>query len=102
MAGYDLPIKAIRQQVGSAINVLVQVARLTDGSRKVTKISEIVGLEGDQIQLQDIFDFVQTGIAPDGRVQGQFRASGLRTKFFDRLVAAGVKPQDILCEPGKM
>jgi pilus assembly protein CpaF len=102
MAGYDLPIKAIRQQVGSAINVLVQVARLTDGSRKVTKISEIVGLEGDQIQLQDIFDFVQTGIAPDGRVQGQFRASGLRTKFFDRLVAAGVKPQDVLCEPGKM
>ena len=102
MAGYDLPVKAIRQQVASAINVLVQVARLTDGSRKITKISEIVGMEGDQIQLQDIFEFAQSGIGSDGRVQGQFRSCGLRTKFFDRLVAAGVKPQDIICEPGRV
>jgi pilus assembly protein CpaF len=102
MSGFELPVKAIRQQVASAINILVQVARLTDGSRKVVKISEIVGMEGDQIQLQDIFEFTQTGIGPDGRVVGQFRATGLRSRYFDRLVAAGVKAQDLLCEPGKM
>ncbi len=100
MAGYDLPVKAIRQQVGSAINVLVQAARLSDGTRKVVRISEIVGMEGDQLQLQDLFDFQQTGITPEGRVQGQFRASGLRSKYFDRLVSAGVKPEDILPTPG--
>jgi len=96
MAGYDLPVKAIRQQVGCAVNVFVQAARLTDGSRKVVRVSEIVGLEGDQIQLQDLFEFTQTGITPEGRVQGQFRSSGLRSRYFDRMVAAGVKPQDIL------
>jgi len=102
MAGFELPVKAIRQQVASAINVLVQVSRLTDGSRKISKISEIVGMEGEQIQIQDLFEFVQTGIGPDGRVAGQFRVTGLRTKFFDRLVAAGVNPQEILVEPGKI
>ena len=96
MAGYDLPVKAIRQQVGCAVNVFVQAARLTDGSRKVVRVSEIVGLEGDQIQLQDLFEFTQTGISPEGRVHGQFRSSGLRSRYFDRMVAAGVKPQDIL------
>src|SRR5712692_10352535 len=101
MAGYDLPVKAIRQQVGSAINVLIQASRLSDGTRKVVRISEIVGMEGDQLQLQDLFDFVQTGITPEGRVQGQFRASGLRSRYFDRLVAAGVKPGDILPVTGE-
>jgi len=102
MAGFELPVKAIRQQVASAINVLIQVSRLTDGSRKISKISEIVGMEGDQIQIQDLFEFVQTGIGADGRVAGQFRTTGLRTRFFDRLVAAGVNPQDIIVEPGKV
>jgi pilus assembly protein CpaF len=102
MAGFELPVKAIRQQVASAINVLIQVSRLTDGTRKVAKISEIVGMEGEQIQIQDLFEFVQTGIGPDGRVSGQFRTTGLRTKFFDRLVAAGVNPQDILVDPVKI
>jgi pilus assembly protein CpaF len=102
MAGFELPVKAIRQQVASAINVLIQVTRLTDGSRKISKISEIVGMEGEQIQIQDLFEFVQAGIGPDGRVTGQFRTTGLRTKFFDRLVAAGVNPQEILAEPGKI
>jgi len=101
MAGYELPVKAIRQQIGSAVNVLVQVARLTDGSRKVVRISEIVGMEGEQTQLQDLFEFVQTGVTPEGRVQGQFRASGLRSRYFDRLVAAGVKPEDILPRPNE-
>ena len=101
MAGYELPVKAIRQQVGSAVHGLVQVARLTDGTRKVVRISEIVGMEGDQIQIQDLFEFVQTGVTPEGRVQGQFRASGLRSRYFDRLVAAGVKPGDILPGTGE-
>ncbi len=101
MAGYELPVKAIRQQVGSAVHALVQVARLTDGTRKVVRISEIVGMEGEQIQIQDLFEFVQTGVTPEGRVQGQFRASGLRSRYFDRLVAAGVKPGDILPGTGE-
>ena len=101
MAGYELPVKAIRQQVGSAVNVLVQAARLTDGSRKIVRVSEIVGMESDQLQLQDIFEFVQTGVTPEGRVQGQFRSSGLRSRYFDRLVAAGVKPEDILPGAGE-
>jgi pilus assembly protein CpaF len=79
----------------------VQVARLTDGSRKVVRISEIVGMEGDQIQLQDLHEFAQTGVTPEGRVQGQFRASGLRSRYFDRLVAAGVKPEDMLPGTGE-
>src|SRR5438128_1236746 len=101
MAGYELPVKAIRQQVGSAVHALVQVARLMDGTRKVVRISEIVGMEGDQIQIQDLFEFAQTGVTPEGRVQGQFRASGLRSRYFDRLVAAGVKPGDILPATGE-
>ena len=100
MAGYDLPIKAIRQQMASAINILIQVGRLSDGSRKLAKLSEIVGMEGDQLQLQDLFEFVQTGLGPDGRVQGALRSTGLRTRYFDRLVAAGVQPKDLLFEPG--
>jgi pilus assembly protein CpaF len=102
MAGFDLPVKAIRQQIASAINVLLQVGRLTDGSRKLMRVSEIVGMEGDQLQLQDLFEFVQTGIGSDGRVTGNFRATGLRSRYFDRLVAAGVKPQDLLSEPGAL
>jgi pilus assembly protein CpaF len=102
MAGYDLPVKAIRQQVGSAINVLIQVARLTDGTRKVIKVSEIVGMEGDQLQLQDVFDFAQTGVGAEGRVQGGFRASGLRSRYFERLVAAGANGNDLVCRPGTL
>jgi len=102
MAGYDLPVKAIRQQVGSAINVLVQVARLTDGSRKVVKVSEIVGMEGDQLQLQDVFDYAQTGVGAEGRVQGGFRSSGLRTRYFERLVASGANGTDLVCRPGML
>ncbi len=102
MAGYDLPLRAIRQQIASAVNVLIQVARLVDGSRKVVKISEVVGMEGEQLQLQDVFEFVQTGVAAEGGVQGHFRATGLRSRFFDRLVAAGVLPRDVAFEPGAL
>src|SRR4029077_20727588 len=100
MAGYDLPVKAIRQQIASAIHVLMQASRLTDGSRKVVRVSEIVGMEGDALQLQALFEFVQPAAGPDGRVQGTFRATGLRSRYFERLVAAGAKPADILYQPG--
>jgi pilus assembly protein CpaF len=99
LAGIELPVKAIRQQMASALHLIVQVARLSDGTRKVVRISEIAGMEGDQIQLQDLFEFAQTGVTPDGVVQGVFRATGLRTRYFERLVAAGCKPQDLLCDP---
>ena len=90
MANLNIPDKAIRQQVASAIELIVQIARQPDGTRKVTAISEITGMERDVITLQDIFVFEKTGIGEDGRVLGRFRATGLRPKCCDRLAAAGI------------
>src|SRR5881296_3347045 len=101
MAGLDLPARVIREQIASAIDLIIHQARLSDGSRKITYITEVVGMEGDQLQLQDIFEFVQTGLTPEGRVHAQFRACALRSRYFDRLVAAGVKPEDILPGTGE-
>jgi pilus assembly protein CpaF len=91
MASLNLPDKAIRQQVASAINLVVQVSRMADGSRKVTSISEITGMEGDVITMQDIFVFERTGINDKGKVSGRFRATGIRPKASDRLAASGIK-----------
>jgi pilus assembly protein CpaF len=97
MSGIDLPVKAIRQQVASAINVLVQLARLRDGSRKVTQITEITGMEGDTITMQDIFLYESHGAAPDGRIIGEFRPTGIRPQILDRMFAMGLPlPQEIL------
>ena len=90
MAGVDLPVKAIRQQVSSAINVLVQARRLADGSRKILKVTEVTGMEADTVVLQDIFEYAQTGINAHGIVEGHFRATGVRPHFMDRLNAAGL------------
>jgi pilus assembly protein CpaF len=90
MAGVDLPVKAIRQQVSSAINVLIQARRLADGTRKVLKVTEVTGMEADTVVIQDIFEFVQTGINTSGIVEGHFRATGVRPHFMDRLTAAGL------------
>ena len=76
MAGYDLPSSAIREQISSAVDLVVQQTRLGDGSRKVVKIVEITGREGDVIQMQDIFEFKQTGIGDDGKILGEFQATG--------------------------
>ncbi|PYV60684.1 MAG: pilus assembly protein CpaF [Acidobacteria bacterium] len=89
MANLNIPERAIRQQIASAIHVVVQIARLTDGSRKVVSISEITGMEGDSIWMQDIFAFDRVGIDPDGKVRGAFRATGAISKFADRLASAG-------------
>jgi pilus assembly protein CpaF len=89
MAGYDLPVRAIREQVASALNVIVQLERQTDGSRKVTSVQEIQGLEGDTILLQEIFRF-RPQITAEGRQVGQLESTGLRPKFLDKLKAHGV------------
>jgi pilus assembly protein CpaF len=90
MADLNLPDKAIRQQVASAIQLIVQVTRLADGTRRVTNITEITGMEGDVITAQDIFLFDKTGVNQAGKVQGRFRATGIRPKVSERLAAAGM------------
>ena len=90
MANSNMGVRSIRQQVASAVNLFVQVARFSDGSRRVTHITEVVGMEQDMITLQDIFLFEKTGIAESGRVLGRFRATGIRPRFCERLKACGI------------
>jgi len=90
MANLNIPERAIRQQIASAVNIIVQVSRMPDGTRKVTGISEITGMEGDVITMQEIFVFERTGIGPEGRVMGRFRATGIRPKCGERMAAAGM------------
>jgi pilus assembly protein CpaF len=99
MAGLNLPIKAARQQISSAITALIQIGRLADGKRKVMSVQEITGMEGEVITMQEIFAFRQTGVAADGSVQGHFGATGVRPKFVDRLRAHGVTVPDGLFDP---
>jgi pilus assembly protein CpaF len=99
MAGLHLPVKAARQQISSAITGLIQIGRLADGKRKVLSIQEITGMEGEIITMQEIFGFRQTGVAPDGSVQGHFSATGVRPKFVDRLRSHGVMLPDTLFDP---
>jgi pilus assembly protein CpaF len=91
MAGVDLPVRAIREQISSALDVIVHMARLKDGSRKVTHITEVQGMEGDVIVLQDLFLFEQTGVDGNGKILGRFRATGIRPKFIDRLEVCGIE-----------
>jgi pilus assembly protein CpaF len=90
MASQHIPDKVIRQMLASAIHVVVHTARLADGSRKVTGISEVVGVEGDQVQMQEIFSFDRIGISPRGRVLGKFRATGAKSLYLDRLKSYGI------------
>ena len=90
MANLNLPERAVRQQIASAITVVVQMSRLSDGSRKVVNISEITGMEEGMISMHDIFTFVRKGIGPNGKVIGSFQPSGIRPKFLERLRVAGV------------
>lgn len=89
MAGYDLPQRAIREQIASAVDVIIQVSRLSDGSRRILSITEIVGMEGEVVLLQDIFQFEQTGIDENGKFQGSLKYTGIRPKFIERLIAHG-------------
>ncbi|MCC7644257.1 MULTISPECIES: CpaF family protein [unclassified Janthinobacterium] len=99
MAAANLPSKAIRQQISSAVSVVVQVSRLIDGKRKVTSIQEITGMEGEVITMQEIFSFKQTGVAEGGAVVGQFSASGIRPRFLERLNSFGIGVPAALFEP---
>ncbi|MFN8451107.1 MAG: CpaF family protein [Anaerolineae bacterium] len=89
MAGMDLPVRAIREQVASALDVIVHQERLRDGSRKVVKVTEVQGMEGDMITMSDIFEFEQTGVE-GGKIVGRIRPTGIRPKFTDRIEAAGI------------
>jgi pilus assembly protein CpaF len=89
MAGMDLPVKAIRDQIAKAIDIIVQQERLQDGTRKVTHITEVQGMEGDTIILEDLFRYEQTGVEA-GKVMGNFRATGARPKCYEKFEAMGV------------
>ncbi len=89
MAGFELPVRAIRQQFASAIHLLVQAQRLSGGARKLIGVTEVTGMEGDVITMQDIFTFEQLGVSPHGRAIGQFVATGIRPSFLDRLKSSG-------------
>jgi pilus assembly protein CpaF len=91
MANLNLPEKAVRQQVASAVNLVLQVTRLSDGSRKVTAVSELTGMEGDIITVQDIFLFERLGVRKDGKVLGRFRATGIRPKCSEQLLSSGIE-----------
>lgn len=91
MAGFDVPLKALRRQITSAVNLIIQAERLAGGARKVTSVTEIVGMEGDVIVTQDIFVYQQKGIDSMGRAVGQFVATGVRPAFAARLETAGLE-----------
>ncbi len=91
MAGLDLPVRAIREQIASAIHMIIQIARFPDGSRKVTHVTEIAGMEGQVVTLQDLFRFHQTGVDAEGRVIGEFRTTGIRPRFAERFEVAGIR-----------
>ena len=101
MAGMDLPLKVVRQQISSAVDLIIQQTRLKDGSRKVTAITEVVGMEGDIVVLTDIFKFEQTGLGAEGKILGELRATGIRPIFTPRLEAAGFKlGAEVFMPPG--
>jgi pilus assembly protein CpaF len=90
MSGVDVPPRSARAQIGSAINVVVQVARLADGRRKLISLSELTGMEGEVITMQEIFRYRQTGVGADNIVQGKFEATGIRPRFLDQVMAHGI------------
>ena len=101
LAGLSLPPKNLRQQISSAISVVVQVARLTDGRRKVVSIQELTGMEGEMVNMQEIFTFKRTGVDQNGAVRGHFYATGVRPKFTERLQAFGIVLPDQLYDPNR-
>ena len=99
MSGVELPSRAIREQIASAVNIIVQESRLADGSRRIVAVSEITGMEGQQIVMQDLFVFRQTGVDADGRILGALTATGAMPTFYDTLAARGVSLDPALFQP---
>jgi pilus assembly protein CpaF len=102
MAAMQMPTRAARQQIASALSAVIQIQRLADGKRKLLSLTEVTGMEGETLTMQDIFVFQQTGIDGDGQVTGQFRATGVRPKFQDRLRAFGQNVSDELYDPSRI
>jgi len=101
MANLNIPESAIRRQVASALDLIIQVSRMSDGTRKVINVSEVVGMEGDVVTMQDIFEFRKTGIGEKGEVLGEFLPSGIRPRLSERLLAAGIRlPAGLFERPG--
>ena len=101
MSGYAISQTSIRQQIASGVGLIVQLNRLSDGKRKVTSVSEITGMEGDIIQMQEIYHFRRTGIEPDGAILGEFRSSGIRPRFAEDLLTRGVVFPSTYFDPSK-
>ena len=101
MSGIDVPPRSARAQISSAIHVVVQVARLSDGRRRLISLSELSGMEGDVITMQEIFRYRQTGVGSDGMVQGRFEATGIRPRFLDQVMAHGVSLAPDLFRPDR-
>jgi pilus assembly protein CpaF len=91
MSGFELPLKAMRQQIASAVDLIIQASRLQGGIRRITAITEVVGMEQDTVVLQDVYKYVQEGMDPNGKAFGHFQATGIRPGFMDKLEAAGVR-----------
>ncbi|HEU4374840.1 MAG TPA: CpaF family protein, partial [Telluria sp.] len=102
MAGVNLTQRATRQQICSAVTVVLQVTRLTDGARKLVSMQEITGMEGDIIAMQEIFRFDQTGVAADGKVLGHFVATGVRPRFAERVRLFGAPVPDSSFDPTRI
>jgi pilus assembly protein CpaF len=98
MANLNIPERAVRHQIASAVHAVVQVARLSDGTRKIITISEITGMDEQSIAMQDIFSFDRTGIDESGKVRGTFRATGIRPQFAERLATGGSRLRPALFE----
>ena len=94
MAGMELPEKAIREQIASAINIIVQQSRLRDGSRKIVQITEVTGMEGTEVVMQDIFRFASNGIDENGKIKGHFEATGVRPNCIEKLKSTGINVKD--------
>ncbi len=99
MSGMDLPVRAIREQIGAAIHLIIHIARFSDGSRKLARVTEVVGLEGDQITMQDIFQYRQTGVDAQGKVQGRFEPTGSVPTFVEDLAARGLSIDHRMFDP---
>jgi pilus assembly protein CpaF len=101
MAGFPMTLQSIRSQVASAIRLIIQLQRLSDGTRRIVSISEISGIEGDIIQLQDIFKFQRVSTDPEGRIHGHYQATGIRPRFLNDLVARGLTVPTAYFDPTK-
>lgn len=102
MAGFDLPSKALRYYISSALDVIVQLSRMSDGSRKVVSVQEVSGMEGDVVTMQEVFKFEQTGVDQNGKVKGRFRSTGIRPKFAEKFQAMGIHMPNELFDASKV